>query len=175
MISTPPSIEFGAKLAEHTPGDLKHVFFTTGGSTAVDSPLRFVQFYFNSTGKPQKKHIITREYAYHGSTYLSASVSGKPSDRGYLDVQRQQLRYRELRESNATQFKRVEDLRREIDRLTADPSTLERIAREDLNFVGKGELTLLLPAAPGEAHGLEAADQVVAVGFAEGRGVMSEP
>jgi adenosylmethionine-8-amino-7-oxononanoate aminotransferase len=61
------------------------VFFTTGGSTAVDSALRFVQFYFNFTGKPQKKHIITREYAYHGSTYLSASVSGKPSDRGYLD------------------------------------------------------------------------------------------
>jgi adenosylmethionine-8-amino-7-oxononanoate aminotransferase len=85
MISTPPSIEFGAKLAEHTPGDLKHVFFTTGGSTAVDSALRFVQFYFNFIGKPQKKHIITREYAYHGSTYLSASVSGKPSDRGYLD------------------------------------------------------------------------------------------
>ena len=40
---------------------------------------------FNFTGKPQKKHVITREYAYHGSTYLSASVSGKPSDRGYLD------------------------------------------------------------------------------------------
>ena len=32
-----------------------------------------------------KKHIITREYAYHGATYLSASVSGKPGDRGNLD------------------------------------------------------------------------------------------
>jgi adenosylmethionine-8-amino-7-oxononanoate aminotransferase len=85
LISTPPSIDFGARLAEYAPGDLKHVFFTTGGSTAVDSALRFVQFYFNFTGQPQKKHIITREYAYHGSTYLSASVSGKPGDRGHLD------------------------------------------------------------------------------------------
>ena len=85
LISTPPSIEFGARLTEYAPGDLKHVFFTTGGSTAVDSALRFVQFYFNFIGQPQKKHIITREYAYHGSTYLSASVSGKPGDRGHLD------------------------------------------------------------------------------------------
>ncbi|HLB44895.1 MAG TPA: aminotransferase class III-fold pyridoxal phosphate-dependent enzyme, partial [Candidatus Limnocylindrales bacterium] len=84
-ISTPPSIDLGARLAEHTPGDLKHVFFTTGGSTAVDSALRFVQFYFNFIGQPTKKHIITRDYAYHGSTYLSASVSGKPGDRGNLD------------------------------------------------------------------------------------------
>src|SRR3546814_7286950 len=85
LISTPPSIELGARLSAYTPGDLNHVFFTTGGSTAVDSALRFIQFYFNFTGRPSKKHIITREYAYHGSTYLSASVSGKPGDRGNLD------------------------------------------------------------------------------------------
>ncbi len=84
-LSTPPAIEFGRRLAEYAPGDLKHVFFTTGGSTAVDSALRFVQFYFNFIGQPAKKHIITREYAYHGSTFLSASVSGKPGDRGLLD------------------------------------------------------------------------------------------
>jgi putrescine aminotransferase len=85
LISTPPSIDFGARLAEYTPGDLNHVFFTTGGSTAVDSALRFVQFHNNFHGLPHKKHIITREYAYHGSTFLSASVSGKPGDRGNLD------------------------------------------------------------------------------------------
>ncbi len=85
LISTPPSIELGERLSTYTPGDLNHVFFTTGGSTAVDSALRFVQFYFNFIGQPKKKHIITREYAYHGSTYLSASVSGKPGDRGNLD------------------------------------------------------------------------------------------
>ena len=85
LISTPESIEFGKRLTAYTPGDLKHVFFATGGSTAVDSALRFVQFYNNFIGRPHKKHIITREYAYHGSTYLSASVSGKPGDRGNLD------------------------------------------------------------------------------------------
>jgi adenosylmethionine-8-amino-7-oxononanoate aminotransferase len=86
MIATPPSIEFSHRLAKYAPGDLKHVFFTTGGSTAVDSALRFVQFRNNFLGKPKKKHIITREYAYHGSTLLSASVSGKPADRGNMDL-----------------------------------------------------------------------------------------
>ena len=47
LISTPQSIEFGKRLTAYTPGDLKHVFFATGGSTAVDSALRFVQFYNN--------------------------------------------------------------------------------------------------------------------------------
>ena len=86
MIATPPSIEFAHRLAKYAPGDLNHVFFTTGGSTAVDSALRFVQFRNNFLGKPKKKHIITREYAYHGSTLLSASVSGKPADRGNMDL-----------------------------------------------------------------------------------------
>jgi len=85
MMSTPPAVDFGERVTAYAPGDLKHIFFTTGGSTAVDSALRFVQFYFNFTGRPKKKHIITREYAYHGSTYLTASVSGKPADRGFLD------------------------------------------------------------------------------------------
>ncbi|HEY4165067.1 MAG TPA: aminotransferase [Dongiaceae bacterium] len=86
IIGTPPSIEFAHRLSKYAPGDLKHVFFTTGGSTAVDSALRFVQFLNNFHGRPNKKHIITREYAYHGSTLLSASVSGKPADRGNMDL-----------------------------------------------------------------------------------------
>jgi adenosylmethionine-8-amino-7-oxononanoate aminotransferase len=86
MIATPPSIAFAHRLSQYAPGDLNRVFFTTGGSTAVDSALRFVQFRNNFLGKPKKKHIITREYAYHGSTLLSASVSGKPADRGNMDL-----------------------------------------------------------------------------------------
>ena len=84
-LGTPPAAELGAKLAELAPGDLDKVFFTTGGSTAVDSAIRFVQFYFNMTGKPEKKHIISREDAYHGSTYLAASLCGKPADKGRFD------------------------------------------------------------------------------------------
>jgi len=86
IIGTPPSIELAERLAAYTPGDLNHVFFTTGGSTAVDSALRFVHFLNNFKGLHSKKQIITRDYAYHGSTLLSASVSGKPADRGNMDL-----------------------------------------------------------------------------------------
>lgn len=89
MMTSPPTAELGAKLAALAPGDLNEVFFTTGGSTAVDSAIRFVWFYFRYRGKAKKKHIITRIDAYHGSTYLTASISGKQADRSpffdYID------------------------------------------------------------------------------------------
>ena len=59
------------------PGDLNTVFFTTDGSTANDTALRFIMFYNNMLGRPNKKHILTRNKAYHGSTYLTGSITGK--------------------------------------------------------------------------------------------------
>ena len=82
-----PAAEFAAMIVEQSPGDMNHVFFTTCGSTAVDSALRFVQFYNNVRGKPAKKHIIAHRGGYHGSTYLGASVSGKQLDRKNLDFE----------------------------------------------------------------------------------------
>ena len=86
-VGTLPSGALAEKLAELSPGDLNHVFFATGGSTAVDSALRFSMFYNNYRGCPEKKHIISRQEAYHGSTYLAASASGKPRDKTYLDFE----------------------------------------------------------------------------------------
>lgn len=85
LTSTPAS-QLAEKLAELTPGDLNHVFFTTGGSTAVDSALRFVMFRNNALGKPEKKQVISRHNAYHGSTYLAASASGKSRDKILVDT-----------------------------------------------------------------------------------------
>ena len=86
-VGTPPSGALAEKLAELSPGDLNRVFFTTGGSTAVDSALRFAMFYNNYRGRPEKKHIISRQDANHGSTYLAASASGKSRDKNYLDFE----------------------------------------------------------------------------------------
>ena len=83
---TEPAARLAERLAAVTPGDLDHVFYATGGSTAVDSALRFMMFYNNVLDRPQKKHIISRHDAYHGSTYLSAAVSGKPRDKNWLDT-----------------------------------------------------------------------------------------
>ena len=82
---TEPAARLADRLGHLSPGDLNHVFYTTGGSTAVDSALRFVGFYNNVRGRPEKKHILSRHDAYHGSTYLAASVSGKTRDRNWFD------------------------------------------------------------------------------------------
>ncbi|GAB5470378.1 MAG: aminotransferase [Rhodospirillales bacterium] len=81
----PLTTELAARLAERSPGDLNTVAFSTGGSTAVDSALRFVMFYNNVKGRREKKHIISREAGYHGSTYLAASVTGKDREQSYFD------------------------------------------------------------------------------------------
>ena len=59
-MATSPAARLAEKIATLTPGDLNRVFFTTGGSTAVDSALRFSEFYNNVQGRPQKKRIIVR-------------------------------------------------------------------------------------------------------------------
>lgn len=85
-LTNAPAVELAQKLAQLTPGDLNHAFFTTGGSTAVDSALRFVMFRNNVLGNPEKKHVISRNNAYHGSTFLAASASGKARDKSFLDT-----------------------------------------------------------------------------------------
>lgn len=80
-----PSAELAQRIAAYAPGDLSHVFFTTGGSSAVETALRFMQFYNNVRGRPEKKLILSRGGAYHGSTYLSASLNGRPRDRDWMD------------------------------------------------------------------------------------------
>ena len=76
-----PAANLATKLAELAPGDLNHVFFCTGGSTANDQAYRIAQFYQAVRGKPEKRHVISRVDAYHGQTYASVSIGGKPGDR----------------------------------------------------------------------------------------------
>ena len=86
--STEPAAELASVLADLTPGDLNTVFFTTDGSTANDSALRFVMLYNNIIGRPEKKHIITRDRAYHGSTYLTGSITGKDREKNFFDFEK---------------------------------------------------------------------------------------
>ncbi|MBZ9988915.1 aminotransferase [Mesorhizobium sp. BH1-1-5] len=82
-----PSAELARRISEFAPGDLNHVFFTTGGSSAVDSALRFVQFFNNVLGRHSKKKIICRIDGYHGSSHLTAACSGRAGNRPNFDLE----------------------------------------------------------------------------------------
>jgi len=74
--TTRPATELAARLAELTPEGLEHVFFANSGSEANDTIVRMVRRYWQLHGQPERSVIISREYAYHGSTLVGASLGG---------------------------------------------------------------------------------------------------
>jgi adenosylmethionine-8-amino-7-oxononanoate aminotransferase len=72
----PRAIELAAKIASLTPGDLNRVFFTSGGTEAVESALKLARQYHKLTGNPNKTKVIAREIAYHGTTLGALSATG---------------------------------------------------------------------------------------------------
>ncbi|KMW58353.1 Omega-amino acid--pyruvate aminotransferase [Candidatus Rhodobacter oscarellae] len=71
-----PALSLAKRIADLAPGDLNHVFFASSGSEANDTNIRLVRQYWTLRGKPQKKVIISRVNAYHGSSMGSASLGG---------------------------------------------------------------------------------------------------
>jgi len=81
-----PAIELAAKLVELAPASLQHVYFTLGGSDAVDSALRFITHYYNATGRPSKKHCIALQRGYHGSSSIGAGLTALPAFHRNFDL-----------------------------------------------------------------------------------------
>jgi adenosylmethionine-8-amino-7-oxononanoate aminotransferase len=77
----PKAIELAAKVASLAPGDLNRVFFTSGGSEAVESALKLCRQYHKLTGNPGRYKVISRNLAYHGTTMGALSVTGIPDAR----------------------------------------------------------------------------------------------
>jgi adenosylmethionine-8-amino-7-oxononanoate aminotransferase len=75
----PMAIELAARLADLSPGDVNRVFFTTGGSEAVESAWKLARNYFRVTGQPQRTKVISRNIAYHGTSMGALSITGIPA------------------------------------------------------------------------------------------------
>lgn len=71
-----PAAELSAKLAELAPVNLNHVFYSTGGSTANDVAARLAHYFHEMRGESERKIILSRLDAYHGSTYFAANLTG---------------------------------------------------------------------------------------------------
>jgi len=74
--TTPPAVALAARLAEVSPPQFSHVFFSGSGSEGNDTVIRMVRRYWDLMGQPGRHTIISRYNAYHGSTMAAASLGG---------------------------------------------------------------------------------------------------
>ncbi|MBQ1083077.1 MULTISPECIES: aspartate aminotransferase family protein [unclassified Nocardiopsis] len=72
----PRAVELADRLAGLAPGDLNRVFFTGGGSEAVESAWKLARQYFKAIGQPTRHKVISRNIAYHGTSLGALSITG---------------------------------------------------------------------------------------------------
>jgi adenosylmethionine-8-amino-7-oxononanoate aminotransferase len=72
----PPAIKLAARIAALAPGDLNRVFFTSGGSEAVESAWKLARNWHRLNGEGQRHKLIARELAYHGTTLGALAATG---------------------------------------------------------------------------------------------------
>jgi len=72
----PPSIELSSVLGAVTQPHFNRVFYTGSGSESIDTMIRMVWRYWDLMGQPERKLIVARQNAYHGSTVAGASLGG---------------------------------------------------------------------------------------------------
>ncbi|MCW8163388.1 aspartate aminotransferase family protein [Verminephrobacter aporrectodeae subsp. tuberculatae] len=77
--TTPAALELAHKLSTLTPEGIDYFFFSNSGSEANDTNIRLAQSYWQLLGRPERKVIISRNNAYHGSTIAAASLTGMAS------------------------------------------------------------------------------------------------
>ena len=74
--SNKPVVALSKRLADISPEGLNNVFYANSGSEANDTIIRMVRHFWALEGQPERRVIIGREYGYHGSTIMSASMGG---------------------------------------------------------------------------------------------------
>ncbi len=77
--ATGPVVDLAAKLADILPGSLNHTMFTLGGSDADDTAIKIALYYHAINDRSERKHVISLERGYHGSSWAGAGISGLPA------------------------------------------------------------------------------------------------
>ena len=75
-LANTPSVELAKKLIEIAPADLKKVFYSDNGSTAVEVAIKMAYQYWQNSGRPEKKTLVHLANSYHGDTLGSVSIGG---------------------------------------------------------------------------------------------------
>ncbi len=125
----PAAAALAKKVADLAPGRLNHVYFSNSGSVANDSAVRILHHYNILRGKPEKRQILSRMGAYHGSTYLAMAMTTPAYSDGWSTAARGLVhhlkaphKYREAPEMSDAEFLEVldKDMRDAIARIGAE-------------------------------------------------------
>ncbi|MFM8895002.1 MAG: aspartate aminotransferase family protein, partial [Actinomycetales bacterium] len=86
-LTTAPTLALADRLAALSGLDGAKVFFTSGGSDAVDTAVKMVRRYWALLDQPERTTIITRTRSYHGMHVAGTALAGIPANRdGYGDL-----------------------------------------------------------------------------------------
>jgi adenosylmethionine-8-amino-7-oxononanoate aminotransferase len=77
----PGAARLAERLALLAPGDINRVFFTSGGSEAVESAWKLARQYFKLAGEPTRHKVVSRHLSYHGTSMGALSITGLPEIR----------------------------------------------------------------------------------------------
>src|SRR2546423_7906421 len=72
----PRAIELAERIAQLAPANLNRVFFTSGGSEAVESAWKLAKAYHATHGEDARHKLISRKLAYHGTSMGALSATG---------------------------------------------------------------------------------------------------
>jgi adenosylmethionine-8-amino-7-oxononanoate aminotransferase len=140
-VAHPTAIELAGRLAEIAPGELNHVFFTSGGSESVEAAWKIVRQFHLANGEPQRTKVIARDRAYHGVTLGALSFTGVPGFKEPFGTPAVPT----FHVSNTNQFRRPESeaeltavLLEEIERLIEreGPDTIAMVIAEPVQNAG---------------------------------------
>ena len=76
FFSNEPMEALAARLVEGAPRPLAKVYFTSGGSEAMEAALKLARQYHLEKGEPERVHFIGRRQSYHGNTLGALAVGG---------------------------------------------------------------------------------------------------
>jgi len=68
-------------LVASAPEGLSRVYFTSGGSEAIEAALKLARQYFVERGELERRYVIGRRQSYHGNTLGALAVGGNMSRR----------------------------------------------------------------------------------------------
>jgi adenosylmethionine-8-amino-7-oxononanoate aminotransferase len=74
---TEPTLELARKLVERAPPGFGRVFFTSGGSEAVEAALKLSRQVHVAHGRTEKVKTVSRRTSYHGATLGALAVTGQ--------------------------------------------------------------------------------------------------